>query len=101
MAKVSMFGVYDHVTGNVDCLGCYANSSQAARALVAMYAFSPHAAISKRLADYELVQITEEFDPTNTNDEIKHIFLFIGNFEKIKTVFDRRDGVFTLTSEEN
>lgn len=101
MDKVAMFGVFDHVTGNVDSLGCYPNSTQAARVLVAMYGFSPNPAISKRLADYELVQITEEFDPSNTKDAINHIFLFIGNLEKIKTVFDRRDGVFTLTSEEN
>lgn len=100
MSKVAMFGVYDHVTADVESIGCYSNGTQAARVIVAMYGFSPNPAISKRLADYELVQISEEFEPTNTKDEIKHIFLCLGNLENIKAVFDRRDGVFTLPSGE-
>lgn len=94
MDKVALFGVYDHVTGHVESIGCFPNYPQAARVLVAMYAFSPNPAVSKRLADYDIVQITDPFDPLTKSDEIKHIFLFFSSLEKIKQEFDRRDGVF-------
>ena len=100
MHKVALFGVYDHVTNTCESIGCYSGSSQAGRVLVAMYAFAPNPAVSKRLADYDLVQISEMFDPLNGSDPIKHIFVNYGSLEGLKRAFDNRDGVFTLPSIE-
>lgn len=100
MEKVALFGVYDHVTGNCDSIGCFSGQSQAGRVLVAMYAYSTNPAISNRLADYDLVQISEHFDPTLGSDPIKHVFVNYGSLESIKRVFDNRDGVFTVPAIE-
>lgn len=101
MEKVALFGVYDHVTGSCESIGCYSGSSQAGRVLVAMYAYSPNPAVSKRLADYDLVQISEPFDPMLGSDPIKHVFVDYGSLEGIKRAFDNRDGIFTIPSEED